>query len=353
MSSMRRISRLAAILLTFCLLTTACTRTVYETYELKPNEYLMGEDGTSGTAYTPDGTTAHLTQEDIQAMNNGNAYMVFGNDGYLSFLYGKYYEGKITDHEDAVASIQGLASLLGLGYGCEFFAKYGEKDEDGYTYYTFHQRFGDSTVQFATLRVIVDPSGYTAGLSCSFIPNIGISDKIQGITPEQAVEIVKATYPNEELIYYPEATKQVAVAFNYVTYNAYAVFTNNPYMTSSFDMAYYEHFVGLDGTFMYSLPVASMVTENDDSFQASAYFEGLEQTTYSGYVRLYEGSLKHIEVPIAYNPSDGLYYLCDVEREIIVADHRSVYYEGVLRSSPRSSGLVRLRSFCSASRKLL
>ena len=325
------------LILCLCLVCgcAACARTEYEAYELLPNEYLMTEDG---SVYTPDGSTAQLTQADIQAMNGGGAYMVFGNEGYLSFLDGRYYENKIADYEDAVASIQGVAELLGLGAGCEFFAKYGETDNDGYTYYTFHQRYGDATVQFATLRVAVDPQGYAAGLACSFTPNIGIAEKTDAITPEQAVEAVKARFPNETLTYYPEATKQVAVTSNYVVQNAYAVYTSNPYMTSSFDMAYYEHFISLDGTFLYCLPVATMATENSNPYTADEYFSGLQPARYTGEALLYDGSIMPLDIPIAYNPSDGLYYLCDLERKIMVADYSSFCFESSLNFVTSNDG---------------
>ena len=115
-----------------------------------------------------------LTMEDIQAMNGDSTVIdIYNNDGYLSTLVGKYYEGKVNNYEDGVDSIKGIASLLGLTKGCEFFIVYAETDDDGYTYYTYQQRYGRNTLQYATLRICVDPQGYTAGLTCSFVPNAG------------------------------------------------------------------------------------------------------------------------------------------------------------------------------------
>ena len=193
-------------------------------------------------------------------------------------------------------------------------------------------------MQYATLRVVVDPEGYTAGLSCSFAPNIGIAEQTSAISPEQAVEVVKSKFPNENLTYYPEATKQVAVTFNYVVYNAYAVYTNNPYMSNSFDMAYYEHFVSLDGEFIYCLPVATMATENSNPFKADEYFKDFEQLRYTGDALLYDGSTMPLDIPIAYNPSDGLYYLCDIQRKIMVADYGAFCFNGVLSFDTSADG---------------
>ena len=103
--------------------------------------------------------------DDIQAMNGGKARILYSDEGYVTFINGRYSDIKVTDHETAVATIQQVAGLLGLNNGSEFFANFVSKDDDGYSYYTFQQRYGELTVEYATLRVIVDPEGNTAGLS--------------------------------------------------------------------------------------------------------------------------------------------------------------------------------------------
>lgn len=318
-------TRSLCLLLCAALMLTACAKVEYASYELTPNEYLMDEDGRE--VYSPAGGGAQLTAEDIQRMNGDKAHLMFNDAGYLTFLNGKFSDQKIEDHEDAVAALNGVATLLGLGAGSEFFAKYGGKDDGGYTYYTFQQRYGDMTVLNGTLKIVVDPEGYTAGLSCSFTPNMGIAEDVGRITPEQAADVIKSTYSELELTYYPEYTAEVAFTYQTVVYSAYAVYTNNPDMTKSFDIAYYEHFVSFDGEYLYSVPVASPTTKNAEVYQAEAYFEGLEPATYSGDVLLYDGSVWHIDVPIAYNPADGLYYLCDLERRIMVADYYAFAFQ--------------------------
>ncbi|MFR8219938.1 MAG: hypothetical protein ACLU9T_02200 [Blautia faecis] len=91
----------------------------------------------------------------------------------MTFLRGRFYEDKITDTEKGVESLMGIAELLGLSMGSEFFAVYGEQDEYGYTYLTYKQRYGDLTLENAVLKIILDPQGYTAGLVSCFTPNRG------------------------------------------------------------------------------------------------------------------------------------------------------------------------------------
>lgn len=109
-----------------------------------------------------------LKEEDILRMNQGNADFLYNDEGYVTFLRGKFYEDKVTDTEKGVESLMGIAELLGLSWGSEFFAVYGEQDEYGYTYLTYKQRYGDLTLENAVLKIILDPQGYTAGLVSSF-----------------------------------------------------------------------------------------------------------------------------------------------------------------------------------------
>ena len=84
-----------------------------------------------------------LTMDDIQAMNPGATVIdIYTNEGYLSTLVGKYYAEKVENVEDGVKSIQGMAALLGLSKGCDFFAVYSETNNTGYTFYTYQQRYG-------------------------------------------------------------------------------------------------------------------------------------------------------------------------------------------------------------------
>lgn len=276
--------------------------------------------------------TVQLTEADIQAMNNNNANMVYSSSGYLTFLEGKYYDQKVTTYEEAVSSLAGVASLIGISAGSEFFAVYGQTDTRGYTYYVFQQRYGDATVQNATLRVIIDPDGYTCGLSSSFEPNIGIAEPTDSITADQALEIVKEFYSSNGVntVYYPDYTKKVIVNVNQINYHAYAVYCDNPYMTKDFDMAYVETFVSYSGELLQNVEVASLDTDNMDAYKVSDYFEGLETSTYTTDVLLYNNTIRTITVPIAYNPKNGLYYLCDVERKIMVADFGGFVYNGSL-----------------------
>ena len=82
--------RLSAVLLILCLMLgiSACGKIEYETFQLLPNEFLTGE--TIDANGVVQECIRQYTQEDIQRMNDGKANMVFGNQGYLSFLQGRF-----------------------------------------------------------------------------------------------------------------------------------------------------------------------------------------------------------------------------------------------------------------------
>lgn len=307
-------------LMCLIILLTGCSRG-YPEYRLNI------EDGQQNTDKQYN-DTKQLSVEDIQDMNGGEAVIVYSDDGYVSTLTGKYYNEKIEDYEQAITSLNGIASLIGLSAGSEFFCVYGEQDNAGYTYYTFQQKYGGLTLQYATLKVIVDPDGYSAGLSCSFTPNVGIADEKTFISASQAGSIVKKQFPDAGYKYYTDYTQKSAVTFNSRTVECMVVYTSNPNQSVSFDMPFIEHFVTYAGEYLTSVPTSSLGTQLSDAYKTDDYFKNLEPKTYSGSVRLHDGTTVNITVPTAYNAQDGKYYLADITRKIMVSDYAAFNYQG-------------------------
>ena len=295
----------------------------------------------SQSAAAQSGTLVQLTMEDIQAMNGDSVVIdIYNNEGYLSTLVGKFYEGKVSSAEDGVESIKGLASLLGLTKGCDFFAVYGETDDDGYTYYTYQQRYGMYTLQYATLRICVDPQGYTAGLTCSFVPNVGTATQEPAISQEEAEQIaLRQAGTGYSLI--SGRTLRLAASFNSVIYNCWVVYTNNPDQSISFDMPYLAHYVATDGTYLLALPTATFAENNKELMNNDQYFADLTPQEVSFSVSQPTGGTKQITVPISRNKNDGKYYLMDPSRKIAVAQYKDFAYQGNLNfvsSSSANSG---------------
>ena len=330
--------RIAAILV-ICMMAglCGCGQSIYEVYNLVPNEYLTEDEALEGggedsTGNDSQDSATQLTVEDIQRMNEGKAQIVYSSEGYVTFLQGKFSEKKVENYEDAIASIQQIAGLIGLGAGSEFFSSFASEDDDGYTYYTFQQRYGELTIRNATLRVVVDREGITAGLSCSFTPNIGIAPEVKEVGEEAALQIVQQRlteeYPNIPFTCYGENTQKLAITFNGTTYSAYAVYTNNPNANAAdFDMLYIEHFVTLDGEYLpIRYPVASFGTGNIDAFRNEDYFKNMTAEYRQFLVTRYNGVQETISVPVSYDTTTNLYYLADPERKIAVGRYADVVF---------------------------
>ena len=277
-------------------------------------------------------TIEQITEDDIIRMNNGDYTILYSEEGYLTFLRGKFYEGKVLDEEDGIESILSVASLLGLSKGSEFYTVFKGKNRFDYTFYVYQQRYGDITIQNAVLKVIVDPDGYTAGLMSSFVPNVGIPPKEEwSITAGEACEITMDTWGDPNMHVFEEYTRQTSVTVGSVAYHAWAVFTDMP---SSYqgkdDRHYMEHLVAYDGSYLFNMPVESpeelILGDNAQTELALAWFQDKKPDTWTGTVTLHDGTKEEITVPVAYDEK-GNWYLADTERHILVADCYPFIYE--------------------------
>ncbi|WP_024865005.1 M4 family metallopeptidase [Butyrivibrio sp. FCS014] len=306
------------------------------------------EDSIFGTSDEDDGSFVvndgpvegkQLTEADIQAMNNNKAIIVRSNNGYVSTLVGRYYNkkikvvpGEMVTAEDAIESLNGIADLLGLQEGTEFFCSDMGQDGAKYTYIAYQQRDGQSTIFNATLHIVIDPEGYPCAVSSSFTTALG--ESIQG-TPLSKEEVLAKVIEMDEpgAHYYPEATAEakIWVAATETIENCYVFFKDNPLIDESFEaMRYIAVYFSKDGkNLFWYLPTATLGVEADTSYYNNDdYFKGMQATTWSGSVNFLNGGNLDVTINVAYNPNDGMYYMMDLERKIAVADCYDFLYKG-------------------------
>lgn len=290
-----------------------------------------------------------MTAEDIVRLDNGDAEILYDEEGRVTFIRGRYSPEKVLNYEDAVASLNYVSTLLGLTNGALFFCVYQGIDyTTGYTSYLFLQRDGDVTVVNASIKIYVDPDGYTAALSCSFNPATGIREETAGsITAAQAEQIVQGSFPDQQLTVYSGATSQAGIMEEGRNMHVWSVFTNNPEMTSGgSDLPFLQHFVSYSGQYLMNLPCSTTkapLLEEDDALErrAKAMFEGYDKEIWTGDVTLHDGSTMQLSVPVAKSREDGRYYLMDLDRMILVGDYREAFYGSgdiVISSSDTNSG---------------
>ena len=294
-------------------------------------------------------TYPQLTAEDIVRLDGGDAEILYDDAGRATFIRGRYSPEKVTNPEEAAESLNYVSGLLGLTKGALLFCVYQGIDyTTGYTFYLFLQRDGDVSVLNASVKIYVDPDGYTAALSCSFNPATGIREETPGsISAEEAEQIVRDSFPDQNLTVYPGRTVRTGIMEEEKLQHVWAVFSDNPAVHSgNSDLPYLQHFVSYNGQYVMNLPCGTLETpllQKDDALErkAKAMFEGYDSTAWTGDVTLHDGSTVSLTVPVARSREDGRYYLMDLDRMILVADYKeAVYGSGEYRisSSDTNSG---------------
>ena len=115
---------------------------------------------------TEQGIYPQLTADDIVRLDEGDAELIYDDEGKVTFIRGRYSPERVLNEEDAADSLNYVSGLLGLTKGALLFCVYKGIDyTTGYTCYLFLQRDGDVTIVNAAIKIYVDPEGYTAALS--------------------------------------------------------------------------------------------------------------------------------------------------------------------------------------------
>lgn len=292
-------------------------------------------------------TPSVLTMARLNELRDaGKVEYTLNDQGYVTWLYGDYYDGKITNIQSVLVALETLRDVLGMSEDTAFVKGSAIEDDNGYFYFTVRQFSAGNAVYGAIVKLIADADGNAIALSSSVKPGIG-ADYEDIITAEQAVEIAKKYLsehdPDTEYTFYADRVGKTMLTRDQGFLSAvYIVYTDNPDVSAvTNDMAYIAHYVGSDGNFVYSVPVSAI----DDEFaqsggNAETHFLDREQTTYTGDVTLHDGSVKNITVPVLYDADEGKYYLADATRKIAVMDDFALEYENRvdIRTTPDNTG---------------
>lgn len=300
----------------------------------------QGSSAASGTAQSASGSAS-------ANVPTGDDYKkVLDPDGIVSTFIGeKFYDQKITDEQSALAAAKSVYDRIGADDTTDLEITAIRPTETGTTYYVFNQVAGDVLVHSASVKVIADADGSALGLVSAILPKVEIGKAEEWeISAAQAEEIVvkecaDVGYANMKPV--KGATEQMLIPlvnntsrFQY----AWVVYTSN-YDADS-EMAYLAHYVDGTGAYMYALPISE--PHNADAQagdKANFDFDHYEQSTWSGEVSLYDGTMKQIEVPVLVDTSTNTSILADAKRKILCADYADWTYQETL-SPCTSSGVA-------------
>lgn len=267
-----------------------------------------------------------LTAQDIQDMNGGNAIIVYGDEGYVSTIVGRFFDRPVDDEEDAINALRGLQTLLGIETGYFPFSVYGSTYR-GYTIYTYQQLKGDMVVYNSSLKIVLDREGYPWMLQSSLATNLDYEVSDPKIDAAEAEKIVAEAWGGYCHIFSEYTMETCLVDFYHLSQHCFQVITNNPYQSDSFDMPYYINFVDYEGNFLRCYPTADLPDDRFADYGNETYFKDLEATDCTFTINR-NGEDVTFTVPISYNTVDQKYYLADPVRKIIVGDYYEFTFNG-------------------------
>lgn len=91
--------------------------------------------GLSQSAYAqPEQIILDLTIEDLKAMNGGDLLYATNDEGYVTFIRGKFYDGVIKSEDDLTRALGGVALLLGADEKTAYLQSSCLEDDNGYLY---------------------------------------------------------------------------------------------------------------------------------------------------------------------------------------------------------------------------
>ena len=330
----------------------------------------MAQDVIAETGIVLEG---QLTFEELQSMNNNQAEVFVHNDR-VTFVSGTCTTDPVASMEDAEKVVASMISLLGGDARTRFENWRTLTDASGNQYYVFQQMYANTTVLGGAVKVITDSKGNMIGLTSSIETELPETEESEGISMEEAERIVlqhaAETNQPEMTILETFSAKIILPVLLDLDINedsealdaarfVWVVFTNNPasQLVSGADLPYLAHYVSMDGKYLYNL--ATIIpgdAAGKSGFDAAYVFEFMEPADYTGYVDLSDGTEMELTVTVMRDKRTGMYYLGNIERQIVVADcYEFLYNNGnvALAFSPDNLewdqvGLLSLYNYCKA-----
>ncbi len=298
---------------------------------------------------------------------------VYTHDDRVTFAEGDISGAPIRSMEDAGRIIASHIALMGGNARTQFEPWRTLTDTAGNRYYVFRQMYAETTVSGGAVKVVTDADGSMLGLVASVETELPEAEEAEGITAEQAEDLVRSTVlerqgTEPDLI--EGSTEKIILPVNLEldpdldeekeeSRFVWAVYTTNAdsSISKGSDLPYLAHYVTMTGEYLYSLPT---IMPGDEAatvgYDAAYVFEFMEPVDYTGTVKLSDGTEQEISVTLMRDARTGMYYLGNIERRIAVADcYELLYNKGhvVLEASKDNSDwdntcLLSLYNYCRA-----
>lgn len=294
------IKRLLAFLMVLVLLTVSLSATAGE--------------GVEADAEVVKGPVAK-TIDDLNAMLDGG-------ESVTSMIDTPFYEN-VTDENTALEAMGSVMDQLGCDDTTRLVLDSIRSTEDGMTYYTFRQKVGDLAVYGGAAKLIMDKNGTAVAAVATIFPNMpDTEDVVWEITAEEAEAIIKDQVEEDGARVLTGRTHQTLLPVSGCgqTYYAWVVYTDNPWQKT--DVAYVAHYLNENGEYILSIPVSEPWSSDSMSGAGTEFvFEGLEESSWTGEVTMFDGRKETITVPTMTDPETSDVFLGDLKRRIVCADY--------------------------------
>ena len=239
-------------------------------------------------------------------------------DGSVYFIEGNCSDGPVENIEDAARVVDSMTDALGGNEGMQFEPWRTLTDTVDNHYYVFQQMYADTTVSGGAIKVVTDRDNNMIGLISSIVTDLPDEQTAEGITPGEAEKVVKQ-HAKDMGLEDPDILEWV-------------VYSTNPdaNVAKGSDLPYMASYVGMDGTFLYSMPTVIPGDEAGTAgYSASYAFQFMEPVDYSRTIEMSDGTQKDITVTLMRDTRTGMYYLGNIDRRIVVADcYEFLYNKG-------------------------
>ncbi|MBQ8093344.1 MAG: M4 family metallopeptidase [Clostridia bacterium] len=276
---------------------------------------------------------------DMDTIRQNDSSAVFDiQNGNICSIQGTQLAGPVTDPLDAYRTAYQLVTLLG-GTDETRLDLWSVLSMGNKTIYVFQEVHAGLTVIASTMRIVTEEDGMVSAVFSSIADSEKENDNGTEMLAEEAEAVVSAYLSSQKMDtpILSEYTNKVIIPIDsdiddnniYPDQVFWTVYTQNPESGSrkTADLPYLAHYVQMDGTYLYSIPVSEPRDMASLSGFGSVYtFEYMEADEWTGTVTWSDGKTQELTVPVMRDPRTNAYYLGDIERRIAVADFASMAY---------------------------
>ncbi len=283
---------------------------------------------------------ANPVTEDAILEADPDAQILRSDDG-VYFISGNDALGKVENTLDAYRAVYSLLPVLGGNYQVRLML-WSRLTENDMTVYSFQQLSESSIAPGSTIKLAVRADGTVSAVFGSLDPETPGKPETLA-TREEAEEAVKdhlrITGADEQILpeltdrgsHYPEKMDKALnldeLSDEIVPDEVYWIVYSENQSDEKETRPYIAHYVSLDGTYLYSLPVTEPGSpEAVLGYRIQDIFSGMESSEWTGQVTAVDGSTQTITVPVMKDATTGEYFLGDLSRKVAVADFATAAY---------------------------